>query len=125
MYATHYAIRFIHKRMVPTPLLLAETPGDTPQVELREHNPFASHSTVHRHPANTRAIWVQRRMGTPSGNGEPTQGPGKSSQGVGEGQVRSSTDQVDSPVKEQPMASPSEVEAGETIANMCSRNKSV
>ena len=44
-YGTHFAIRFTHKQMVPTPVLLAEAPGETAQAELREHNPFASRST--------------------------------------------------------------------------------
>ena len=46
VYGTHYAIRFTHKQMVPTPVLLAETPGDAAQAEQREHNPFASPSMV-------------------------------------------------------------------------------
>ena len=32
LYGTHYDIRFTHKQMVPTPVLLTETAGDTPQV---------------------------------------------------------------------------------------------
>ena len=46
VYGTHYAIRFQHKQIVPTPLLLADAPGDTAQAEPCEHNLFASRSTV-------------------------------------------------------------------------------
>ena len=46
VYGTHYAICYTHKEMVPTPEIFPETPGDTAQVELCEHNPFASRSML-------------------------------------------------------------------------------
>ena len=46
VYATHFAIRFPHNQMVPTPVQLADAPGDAAQAQLREQNPFASRNTV-------------------------------------------------------------------------------
>ena len=45
VYGPHFVIHFTHKQMVPTPVLLADAPGETAQAELRERNPFASRST--------------------------------------------------------------------------------
>ena len=42
VYGTHFAIRFTHKQMVPTQVLLPHAPGETAQAELRAHNPFDS-----------------------------------------------------------------------------------
>ena len=43
---THLTIRFTHKQMVPTPVLLAAAPAHAAQAELRAHTPFASRSVV-------------------------------------------------------------------------------
>ena len=70
VYGTHYAIRFHHKQMIHTPVLHADAPGDTAQAELREHNPFALHSSYFdSHPANAKASWIQGRRGFLSGSG--------------------------------------------------------
>ena len=45
MFGTHFAIRYTHEQMVPTPVLLADAPVDAAQAELRANNPFGSHST--------------------------------------------------------------------------------
>ena len=46
LYMAHFAIRFTHKQIVLTPVLLADAPGETAQAELREHNGFASRSST-------------------------------------------------------------------------------
>ena len=38
LYGQHFAIRFMHYQMVPTPLLLADARGETAQAELGECN---------------------------------------------------------------------------------------
>ena len=45
VFGTHFGIRYTHEQMVPTPVLLADAPGDAAQAELRANNPFASRST--------------------------------------------------------------------------------
>ena len=45
LYVMHFAIRFTHKQMVPTSVLLADAEGDAAQAELRAHDPLAVRST--------------------------------------------------------------------------------
>ena len=111
----HYAIRFVHKQMVPTPLLLADAPGDTPQAELREHNRFGSRSAV----TSTTTLPRLGQAGS-SGEGEPPRGagsrlrdPGRARKVAVEEKVSSSTDTVEAPAKEQPMATLSGVQVRE------------
>ena len=114
VYGTHFAIRFNHKQMVPTPVLLAETPGDTAQAELHEHNPVASRSTI----TSTATLPTQGQAGC-SGEGELPRAAGsflkdqqRARKVVVECQVSSSTDPVEAPAKEQSMATPDEAQVG-------------
>ena len=120
VYGTHYAIRFHHKQMDPTPVLLPDAPGETAQAELRDNNPFASSSTV----TSTATVPTQGRAGC-NAEGEPSRAAGnllkdprRTRQVVVEGQVSSSTDTVESPAKGQSMATPACAHAAETNANL-------
>ena len=112
VYGTHYAISFHHKQMVPTPVLLADAPGDTAQAELREPNPFASRSTV----TSTATLPTQGQAGCsgewklPLAARSIVKDPRRARKVVVEGQVSSSTDPVEAPAKEQSMATPDEAQ---------------
>ena len=115
VYGTHYAIRFAHKQMVPIPVLLADAHADTAGAELREHNPFASRSTV----TSTATLPTQGQPGC-SGEGELPRAAGSllkdprwARQVVTGGQVSSSTDPVEAPAKEPSMATPGVVQVGD------------
>ena len=120
VYGTHYAIRFTHKQMVPTPVLFAETPCDNAQVEQRDHNLFASRSSLTPAAATQSQGQAERSAGGDihRATGILLKDPCKVRKAVVEGQVNSSTDPVESPNKEQPMATPSNAEVGETNANL-------
>ena len=129
VYGTHYAIRFTHKQMVPTPVLLAETPGDAAQAEQREHNPFASPSMV-----TSSATLPKQGQAACDGEGVPLgqpaagsllKDPRRARKVVVEGHVSSTSDPAESPVKEQSMATPEAVQDGVTNASMCQRRESV
>ena len=114
VYGTHYAIRFHHKQMVPTPVPLADAPGETAQAELRKHHPFASRSTG----TSTATLRSQGQAGC-SGEGKFSRAAGtlvqdqrRARKVVVEGEVSSSTGQVEAPAKEQSMATPGPVQVG-------------
>ena len=82
VYVTHFAVRFTHEQMVPTPVLRADAPGDAAQAELRENNPFASRSTA----SSTAPLVTQEQIGSIAG-GLPL-GCREVYSGIGEGQGR-------------------------------------
>ena len=111
--------------MLPTPVLFAEAHGDTPQVELREHNPFASRSTVTlpaQGEAGCDAEWDPLRA-----SGSLLKDPRRVCTDVLEWQVslRTATDHLGSPVKGPSMEMQSDAEVGKPNANLRVRNNSV
>ena len=74
---------------------------------------LAQYGFFDRHSANTRASWVQRRSGTPWAAGSLLKDRRRARQVVTEWQVISSTDPVEAPAKEQPMATPGVVQFGD------------
>ena len=99
--------------MVPTQVLLADAPGETAQAELREHNPFASRSSTSSATLPTQGQAECSAEGdSPRVASSLLRDPRRAKQpGVG-GQVSSSTDPVEGPAKEQPMATPGPVRVG-------------
>ena len=125
VYGTNYAIRFTHKQMLPTPVLLAAFPGEPAQVELREHNRFALRSSVTSSPTLA-TQWHAgcNPKGTTSGIAETNPGPGNARWIVVEAQLSSPIDPPESPMKDPSMAKPS-LHVGDTIVNLCQRKNSV
>ena len=86
--------------MVPTPLLLADAPGDAAQAELRAKNPFASRSTT----SSTAILAMPEQIGSIAGGDSPwakgclLKDPRRAKQVV-EGQVSSTTEPAESPMK--------------------------
>ena len=105
VFGTHFGIRYTHKQMVPTPVLLADVPGDAAQADLRANNPFASRSTA----SSTAILAMPDQVGSIAGGDFPwTSGsllkdPRRAKQVVEE-QVRSTSEPVESPMKETPQA---------------------
>ena len=101
-YGPHYAIRFTHKEMVPTPVVLAETPEDTAQLELPKDNPFASRSMV----TSATTLPTKWQAGCdaegdpPRASGNLLKDPRRALKVVVEHQLGSSTDPQESPMKE-------------------------
>ena len=99
--------------MVPTPVLLADAPGETAQAELREHNPFASRSSTSSAtlPTQGQAECSGERDSSRVA-GSLVRDPRRAKQMVVSGHVSSSTDPVEAPAKEQSMATPGPVRIG-------------
>ena len=113
VYGAHFAIRFTHKQMVRTAVLLADAPGETAQAELREHNPFASRSSTSSATLTTQGQAECSAEGdSPRVAGTLLRDPRRAKQTVVGRQVCSSTDPVEAPAKEQSMATPGPVQAG-------------
>ena len=106
--------------MVPAPVLFAEAPGDTAQVELRDSNLFASRGTL------TDAVATQSQGhahcsgggDVPRATGSLLKDPRKVRKSVVEGHVSSPTDPLQSPVKQQLMEMLNDAVAGQTSANL-------
>ena len=100
--------------MVPTPVLLADAPGETAQAELRENNPFASRSTS----TSSATLPTQGPAGCSVEGDSPRvacsllRDPRRAKQMVVGGQVSSSSDPLEAPAKAQSMATPTEVQVG-------------
>ena len=118
MYGTHYGIPCTREQMDATRVLLAETPGDTAQTELREHNPFASRSMV----TSSATLPTQGQAGCkpvvepPRATASLLKDPRRANNLVEE-EVSSTTDAMEAAAKEQPMATPS-AQVGMTNANL-------
>ena len=113
VYGQHFAIRFTHKQMGPTPVLLADAPGETAQAELREHNPFALRSSTSSSTLPTQAqaeCSVERDSSRVAGS--LLRDPRKAKQLVVGGLVSSSTDPMEAPAKLQSTATPGVVRIG-------------
>ena len=114
VYGTHYAIRFAHKQMVPTAVLLADAPGDAAQAELRGHNHFAVRSTI----TLTATLQIQWQVRCSAEGKSPRaavsllKDPRLARKVVVEGQLTSTTDPAEWPMKETSMATPSGVLVG-------------
>ena len=127
VYGTHYATRFTDMEMLSTPVLSGEAPLANAQVELREHNPFASRSTI----TSTATLTTQGQAecdvdgDPPPASGSLLKGPRSARTGVVLEQINSLTDPQESPMKEQSKATLGRTQVGETKANLCLRNKSV
>ena len=87
--------------MVPTPVLLADVPGDAAQANLRANNPFASRSST----SSTVLLAMPEHAGSIAGGDSPwalgslLKDPRRAKQ-VAEGQVSSTTEPAESPMKE-------------------------
>ena len=113
-------MRFTRIQMVPTPFLLAEPPRDTGKVELAEHNPLASRSTVTSTttlPKQGQAEWAVDGD-RPRASGSLLKVPGMARKVVVEGQLSSTPDPWESPIKDQSMTTLGEAQAMETIADL-------
>ena len=101
VFGTHFGIRYTHEQMVPTPVLLADVPGDATQANLRANNPFASRSTT----SSTALLAMPEQAGSIAGGDSPwalgglLKVPRRAKQVV-EGQVSSTTEPPQSPMKE-------------------------
>ena len=100
--------------MVPSPVLLADAPGETAQVELRERNPFASRSTSTEYAtlATLGHAECSAEGDCPRVAGSQLRDPRRAMQLVVGGQVSSSTYPMEPLAKEQSMATPSETQFG-------------
>ena len=113
VYGAHFAIRFQHKQMVPTQVLLAAAPGETAQAELRKNNPFASRSSTSTATMPTLGQAECFAEGdSPRVASSLLRDPRMMKQPVFGGQVSSSTDPVEAPAKEQAMATPGPAKVG-------------
>ena len=99
--------------MVPTPVLLADAPGETAQAELREHNPFASRSSTSTATLPTEGQAECSAEGdSPRVAGSLLRDSRMAKQTVVGWQVSFSTDPMEAPAKEQSMATPGPVQVG-------------
>ena len=113
VYGAHFAIRFQHKQMVPTQVLLADAPGETALAELRKNNPFASRSSTSTATLPTLGQAECSAEGdSPRVAGTLLRDPRKAKQSVVVGQFSSSTDPLEAPAKEQAMATPGPAQVG-------------
>ena len=86
--------------MVATPVLLADAPGDAAQADLRANNPFASRNTSSTAPlATTEQVGSIAGGDSPWASGSLLKDPRRARQVV-EGQVSSTTEPAESPMKE-------------------------
>ena len=123
VYGTDYAIRFTHKQMVPTPVMLAETPGNIAQSDLSEHNPFASRSMVTSNATLPKQGQAVYRAGADPTRAADTllRDPRRVRQGVLEALVCSKTDPAQSPRKEPSMTTLQRTEVGVPSGNLYQR----
>ena len=111
VFGTHFAIGYTHEQVVPTPVLLADVPGDAAQAELRANNPFASRSTT----SSTAPLAMPEQVGSIAGGDSPwasgslLKDPRRAKQTVG-GQVSSTTEPAESPMKETSQATVQDVD---------------
>ena len=99
--------------MGSTQVLLADAPGETAQAELRKNNPFASRSSISTATLPTLGQADCSAEGdSPRVASSLLRDPWMAKQPVFGGQVSSSTDPVEAPAKEQPMATPGPIEVG-------------
>ena len=108
MYGTHYAIRFTHKQMVPTPVLLPDAPGDGAHAELRANNPFAWGSTVtSTHPCQQKGKLCTAEAGSSLAAGNLLRDQRRARKVVVEERLSSSTEPVEAAAKGESVATPS------------------
>ena len=108
---THYAIPVTNKEMVSTPVLLAESPADTPKVELRDHNPFALRSmftSIATLPTQGQAGY-QEEGDSPRAAGSLLKDTRRARQ-MWEGQVSAKTEPAESAMNERSEAMPKGVQ---------------
>ena len=111
VFGSHFGIRYTHEQMVPTPVLLADAPGDAAQAELRANNPFASRSTT----SSIGLLAMPGQVGSIAGGDSPWASGGslkdpRRAKQVAEGQVSSTTQPAESPMKETSQATVQDVD---------------
>ena len=108
------------------PVLLADAPEDAAQAELRANNPFASRSTA----SSTAPLATPEQFGSIAGGDSPwalgslLKDPRRAKQ-VAEGQVSSTTESAESPIKETSNATVERLQDGNERQSAPTRQHSV
>ena len=126
VFVTHFAIRFTHDQVVPTPVLIADASGDAAQADLRANNHFPSPSTA----PSTAPMATPEQVGSIAGvdspwvSGSLLRDPRRATQVV-EGQVSSTTEPAESPMNETSQATVERVQYCDELQSAPTRQHSV